>query len=205
MATQATGSFFAQAPDTVKAWTECAKAAGIRTMWLGNWPYMESGSRLGQKQFILFRSLRKRHPIQHFSARKFGLEDKIARARKIANESEHLQEHLRAILEGKVGGTGYFAPLREQQMEILQAPHSPPLQGPANVDEAPVNCTLINLLKALHEITPDREHEWRYSKAHLNAVFESSLLQGGKVERLVTAIPPSLMASCSTPNNFSSR
>ncbi|CRG85013.1 hypothetical protein PISL3812_02167 [Talaromyces islandicus] len=142
---------------------------------------MESGSKPSQGQFLLFRVIRTACPRDEFNPRDFNLQSQFSQAQEILDESESFQSFLDAIEENDESGLGFFAPIREQQLEILaKAPTGTRSEGPIGVDESPVNATLINFLKAVQEITPDRDYKWRYSKAHLTAEFPPKTQHGAK-------------------------
>jgi hypothetical protein len=133
---------------------------------------MASASKISREQFLLLRVVTKELAKEEFDAEEFGLQNQISQAIQLLNKSEDFKSFLDVIKQRTVGGSGYFAPIRKQQREILETKTlSRPLEGPPVFDETPVNTVLINFLQALQEITPDQEYCWRYSKAQLTAAF----------------------------------
>ncbi|QKX55968.1 uncharacterized protein TRUGW13939_03067 [Talaromyces rugulosus] len=131
----ATLKIFDSIPASSQTWRRHAAAAKAMHKWIGDCDEMASGSKIGQKQFLLLRVIVQKVGLSSFSPRKFGLGDQIEQAKEILGESESFRSFLDAIKKDEEGGSGYFAPIREQQHEILH-PYSgsETATGPTTLD-----------------------------------------------------------------------
>jgi hypothetical protein len=172
---------FDSIPASSQTWRRHAAKAKVMNKWIGDCDEMASGSKIGQKQFLLLRVIVQKVSRDNFNPRKFGLGDQIEKARDILGDSESFRSFLDAIKKDEEGGLGYFAPIRKQQHKILY-PYSGSegVTGPTTLDETPINSIAVNFMKAVQNTIPDRKYRWRYSKAQLTAAFPKEMKHGPK-------------------------
>jgi hypothetical protein len=205
--------FFSAVPETPNEWEDAANQAGVSSEALAEYANMRSGSKFGQKQYLLFRTLFHSMEVQQFDPKKIGIELQLRNARELLNKSTAFNSYIEAIENKTEGGLGSFVNLRRyQQTGILM--HNPPskpskdkgLKGPKGMDETPVNFTLLLLLNAIAK--PPQAPVWNGSLSRLVWWRNSRLQRKATAKRSTRPrgnSSPSQMANCKTRRHINSR